>query len=74
MLKPMARFDRVSSGIPDMDKVLDSIRLGDNVVWRVVSLDDFKVFLEPYVSQAINDKRKVIYVRFASHEALLEEQ
>ena len=70
----MARFDRVSSGIPDMDKVLDSIRLGDNVVWRVVSLDDFKVFLEPYVSQAINDKRKVIYVRFASHEALLEEQ
>ncbi|MCH5344885.1 MAG: phosphoenolpyruvate synthase [Acetatifactor sp.] len=70
----MATFDRVLSGISDMDIMLDNIRLGDNIVWRVISLEDFKIFLKPYVSQAISDNRNVIYVRFASHEALLEEQ
>lgn len=64
----MAAFDRVLSGIPEMDKALDNIRLGDNVVWRVSNLDEFKLFMEPYVEQAIKDKRNIIYFRFASHE------
>ena len=70
----MAAFERVLSGIPDMDMTLDNIRLGDNIVWRVSNLEDFKVFLKPYIDQAISDHRNVIYVRFAAHEALLDEQ
>lgn len=31
----MAAFDRVLSGIPQMDENFDNIRMGDNVVWRV---------------------------------------
>ena len=38
----MAAFDRVPSGIDGLDEVLDSIRLGDNVVWQVSSLDEFR--------------------------------
>ena len=67
----MAAFDRVKSGIPEMDAALDNIRLGDNVVWRVSELSQFKLFMEPYVEQAIEDKRNIIYFRFASHEPLL---
>ena len=70
----MAAFDRVCSGIPQMDQVFDNIRLGDNVVWRVDNLEEFKLFVKPYVKQAIADKRNLIYIRFAAHEALLEEQ
>ncbi len=70
----MAAFDRVCSGIPQMDQVFDNIRLGDNVVWRVDNLDQFKLFVEPYVKQAIADKRNLIYIRFAAHEPLLQEQ
>ncbi len=70
----MAAFDRVCSGIPQMDKVFDNIRLGDNVVWRVDNLEQFKLFVKPYVHQAIADKRNLIYIRFAAHEPLLEEQ
>ena len=40
----MAAFDRVKSGIPEMDEALDNIRLGDNVVWRVSELSQFKLF------------------------------
>ncbi|MCD7826534.1 MAG: PEP/pyruvate-binding domain-containing protein [Clostridiaceae bacterium] len=70
----MAAFERVSSGIPEMDMGLDNIRLGDNVVWQVTSLEEFRFFVVPYVQRAVADKRNVIYVRFASHEPLLEEQ
>ena len=31
----MAAFERVKSGIPEMDRAFDNIRLGDNVVFRV---------------------------------------
>ena len=67
----MAAFDRILSGIPEMDKALDNIRLGDNVVWRVSDLSEFRLFMEPYVKQAIKDKRKIIYFRFAGHEPFI---
>lgn len=69
----MAAFDRVLSGILEMDTAIDNIRLGDNVVWRVSDLEQFKLFMRPYVEQAIKDQRKIIYFRFASHEPLIED-
>ena len=69
----MAAFDRVRSGIPEMDTAIDNIRLGDNVVWRVSDREQFKLFMRPYVEQAIKDQRKIIYFRFASHEPLIED-
>ena len=68
----MAAFERISSGIPQMDKCLDNMRLGDNVVWRVSDLEEFRQFMLPYVDQAVRDKRNLIYIRFAEHPPLLE--
>ncbi len=68
----MAAFERVKSGIPEMDTALGNIRLGDNVVWRVTDLSEFKLFMHPYIEQAINDNRRIIYFRFASHEPLID--
>ncbi len=69
----MAAFDKVLSGIPEMDTALDYIRLGDNVVFRVSNLEEFHLFVDPYVEQAKKDKRNLIYFRFASHEPLVED-
>ena len=69
----MAAFERVKSGIPEMDTALDHIRLGDNVVWRVSDLSEFRLFMEPYVRQAIEDGRNIIYFRFASHAPRIED-
>lgn len=69
----MAAFDRIKSGILEMDKAIDNIRLGDNVVWRVSELAQFKLFMEPYVEQAVRDRRNIIYFRFASHAPLVKE-
>ncbi|MDD7350076.1 MAG: PEP/pyruvate-binding domain-containing protein [Clostridiales bacterium] len=70
----MAAFDRVLSGIPEMDDAFDNIRLGDNVVWQVTNLEEFRLFVEPYIEQAKKDGRNIIYVRFASHAPLVNEQ
>ena len=67
----MGAFDRVLSGIPGLDDLLDYIRMGDNVVWQVTDLEEFRYFMEPFVEQAIGDKRNLIYMRFADHEPLL---
>ncbi|WP_458404409.1 PEP/pyruvate-binding domain-containing protein [Methanobrevibacter sp.] len=68
----MAAFDRIKSGIPGLDKVLDNIRLGDNVVWNVTNLNEFSYFVDPYVRQAKEDNRNLIYIRFANHDPLIE--
>ena len=68
----MAAFDRIKSGIPGLDKALDNIRLGDNVVWNVTNLNEFSYFVDPYVKQAKEDNRNLIYIRFANHPPLIE--
>ncbi|WP_407431359.1 PEP/pyruvate-binding domain-containing protein [Methanobrevibacter sp.] len=68
----MVAFDRVKSGIPGLDKALDNIRLGDNVVWNVTNLNEFSYFVNPYVKQAKEDNRNLIYIRFANHPPLIE--
>ncbi len=68
----MAAFDKVLSGFPGFDEAVDYIRMGDNVVWQVDNLRDFKLFMEPFAKQAIADGRNLIYMRFAHHAPLLE--
>ena len=70
----MAAFDRISCGVEGLDKVFDNIRLGDNVVWQLSSLDLFPAFVAPLVRQCVKDGRPLIYIRFASHEPLVEAQ
>ena len=61
----------VESGIPQLDEVVEGIRLGDNVVWQVDDLDDYSRFAVPFARQAIDDRRKLVYLRFASHPPIL---
>ena len=67
----MAAFEKTQSGIPMMDEALQYIRLGDNVVWQVPSLDEFRYVAEKFADQAIKDGRNLIYIRFAEHEPIL---
>lgn len=69
----MAEKELVKSGIPEMDAAIP-IAMGDNLVWQVSNLDEFRLFAGPFIEQAIRDGRKIIYVRFASHPPLVHER
>jgi len=70
----MASFEKIGSGISGIDAVLEWIRIGDNVVWQVDSVDDYRMMAERFAEQALRDKRDLIYIRFAPHESILEER
>ncbi|MFA7268062.1 MAG: PEP/pyruvate-binding domain-containing protein [Sterolibacterium sp.] len=62
----------VSSGLPGLDSILEGLRIGDNVVWRVDSIDDYRAFVAPYVVAARAAGHRVVYIRFAAHEPVVE--
>ncbi len=66
------KTETVKSGLASLDEVIQGLRYGDNVVWQVDHLEEYKYFAEPFASQAIADGRKCIYLRFAPHIEILK--
>ncbi len=62
----------VSTGYKGLDTILDGLRIGDNVVLKVDSIEDYRYFVGPYVDQALVDNRNVVYMRFGDHDPLLD--
>lgn len=60
-----------SSGIQGLDKILNGILPGDNIVWQVDSIDDYSEFVKPYCEFAKKAGKKLIYFRFANHPPLI---
>ncbi|MDF2514107.1 MAG: phosphoenolpyruvate synthase/pyruvate phosphate dikinase, partial [Herbinix sp.] len=67
-------YEKISTGLKGLDGAIDHLRLGDNVVWQVNSLQSYQEMVIPYAEQAIADHRKLVYVRFGSHDCILEER
>jgi len=62
----------IGSGLASLDKLLQGLRPGDNVVWQVDRLDDYPYFARAFAEQAIRDGFDCVYLRFAPHTAVLE--
>lgn len=63
---------RVSTGMTGLDRVIDDLRIGDNVVWRVDRLEDYEDMIRPFVRAAGECQRTIIYLRFGRHPALVD--
>jgi hypothetical protein len=63
----------ISTGIKGLDEIVQNLRLGDNVVWQVDDIRDYRHFVDPYVKKSLADKRNLIYIRFARHEPLIRD-
>jgi len=61
-----------STGLQGLDEILNGLRLGDNVVWQVDEIEDYRHFVTPFVKNAIEEGRRIVYMRFADHDPLLE--
>ena len=68
----MAHFINVSTGISGLDEILNHLQMGDNVVFQVDDIDDYKKFVEPYAQAALATNHRLVYMRFANHPHLLE--
>jgi hypothetical protein len=61
-----------STGLKGLDKIICDLKKGDNVVWQVDSIEDYSHFVRPYIKKALEDKRNIVYMRFAQHKPLIE--
>lgn len=41
-----------STGFDQLDEILSRLQLGDNVVWQVDDVKDYKDFVAPYVEKS----------------------
>jgi hypothetical protein len=64
----------ISTGISGLDKVITGLQLGDNVVWQIDSISDYTEFVDPFVKKALEENRRLVYIRFANHKPLLKKE
>ena len=62
-----------TTGLPGLDKVFKGVMPGDNIVWQVDSVSDYRTLVTPYAEAARSAGRRLVYFRFASHAPLLPE-
>ena len=62
-----------TTGLPQLDAALTGILAGDNIVWNVNDIEQYRQLAEPYALAAKRDGRKLVYFRFARHARLVPE-
>ncbi|HOC68261.1 MAG TPA: PEP/pyruvate-binding domain-containing protein [Candidatus Hydrogenedentes bacterium] len=67
----MKRTD-LSTGLPELDQLLRGLIAGDNLVWRVAHVEDYRAFALPYCAHGIKSGRAVVYLRYANHPPIVE--
>ncbi len=70
----MNNESKPSTGIPGLDKILQEIRPGDNVVWQVDNVRDYCPFVRSFCIEARRQKRDLIYFRFADHDPVIPKE
>src|SRR3972149_5413985 len=59
------------TGLPSLDRVIQGVIPGDNIVWQIDLIGDYAVLVESFCDNALRNGRKLVYFRFARHPALL---
>ncbi|KAF0179427.1 MAG: helix-turn-helix domain protein [Nitrospirae bacterium] len=57
-------MEKVSTGIPSLDAIIDSIYVGDNVVWEVEAGTLYHVFIKNFIRQSFAELHHVVYISF----------
>lgn len=67
----MTPISRVSTGMKGLDKILNYLQMGDNVVFQLDGVEDYRSFVKPFVAEALAQGRRVVYMRFAGHPPVI---
>ncbi|MBI5382404.1 MAG: pyruvate, phosphate dikinase [Opitutae bacterium] len=60
-----------TTGLAGLDRVLHGVRAGDNIVWEIEDIAEYRELVAPYAQAAQDAGRHLVYFRFANHPALL---
>lgn len=60
-----------STGLTGLDRIYRGLLAGDNVVWRIDSLEDYQALVTPYAERAMETAQPLVYFHFADHAPLV---
>ena len=61
----------LSTGLIGLDHMLKGLIPGDNIVWQVDTVDNYRHFVTPFCQSAVDRGKRLIYFRFAKHDPLV---
>ncbi|MCK5128443.1 MAG: hypothetical protein KAQ68_01215 [Clostridiales bacterium] len=67
-------YTQASTGHNGLDLILDQLRFGDNVVWQIDNIKDYMQHTNLFVKKSLEETKKVIYMRFADHEKVVDDK
>jgi hypothetical protein len=60
-----------TTGIKGFDRIINNLKRGDNVVWQIDSIEDYREFVKPFVDKAVENGKRVVYIRFTDHDPVI---
>ncbi len=57
-------MEKISTGISDLDRLIDAAHIGDNIVWEVEAGTSADIFMQSFIKKSASEKKDVIYVSF----------
>lgn len=69
----MDRIDNISTGMKGFDKAIDMLKLGDNVVWQINHIQEYKKVVKYYIDQLKLNNRKIVYINFGNENLVIDE-
>jgi len=55
---------KISTGIKDLDSLIDSAHIGDNMVWETEAGTSEDIFIRNFITESLEENRDVIYASF----------
>jgi len=55
-------YSYLNTGLPELDKILKGLLPGDNIVWHVESIEDYKKFVMPFCRNAIKHGQMLMFM------------
>jgi KaiC/GvpD/RAD55 family RecA-like ATPase len=67
-------MQKITSGINGLDSLIDSLYIGDNVIWEVDAGTSHELFIRSFIKTSLEDSQKVIYISFnRSPQSIIKE-
>lgn len=68
----MSRLEIARTGLKGLDRLFQNVRYGENIVWQITDIKDYKFFADHFVNQAILEGKNALYFHFGNSRELLE--